>query len=580
MRKTTRFIIPALLVLLGAGTAVPLGAQTLPEAGFITLGETDFYFHSGSWSNRIALRSSPARIWYVYQPADEDPLEKPLFVFYNGGPGGATSSGLLSANTGRLAVWRDGESGASAIIPNAASWTRAGNLLHVDARTTGFSYSLMDDPGDDEARRCEFDAQNYNSFIDGADFVRLILRFLEAHPAIRSNRVVLVPESYGGTRTIVMLHLLLYYENYADGREIFQAPGLVDEIRNHYAAVFPDYLGQTVPPGVVAGQFGHQILIQTSITWPNQQSVEVEMLEAPGSILDWLAAETGVPYVRYRDQPDADPNPTWDLIMNNIYEYLYLIDRDPYICSKPDGFFNGHRAAAQNFLTRPDTLSLMIGMNAALIADMYASARSGAYKTKLARAFSDDLDFSAFIGPPPRPDADPAASMPADEDDMAAVFGPLRPWDNFFLDLNYEVTNVFAWNRVTFQGYSDVAFRTSNLFGRLFLEEAAWVETFATNAAFDIVVFTPALPEALGRHTDILSRSEFVAAGPIGAERPGQIVLTYRPGSVPGSSVVSRTIRFPRYTQSGHAVTMIEPGEMLEDVIAWLWSTGLPVEER
>jgi hypothetical protein len=623
MKKARPHLMIMVLVLLGLGMAGPAWPQAGPEAGFITLEENTGYFHLNSYFNRVALRSSPARIWYVYQPADKDPESRPLFVFFNGGPGGATSSGLLAANTGRNAVFRDENTGESTIISNSASWTGVGNLIYIDARTTGFSYSLMDDPGNDLRRQGEFDAQNYEAYADGADFVRFLLRFLAIHPSIRANRVVLVPESYGGIRTIVMLHLLLYYENYANGQTIYQNPGLVEEIRAHYDTVFPGYAGQTVPPDVVAGQFGHQILIQTALAWPYQQLFQAEMLEAPGSLLDILAAETGVPYIRYRDIPEANPDPTPNQILNHIYDYLDQIERDPYICSKTSGYLNGHRRAAAGFLTRLDSLDTMTGVNAADIGELYASARTQAYKTKTPRSpgssaltspqksllcvanpivdgipalyrlppprdptpdrnirrSQSGLDLSALVGPPPRPEEILATFAPAGEDDLAAVFGSLQPWDRFFLDLNYDVTDAFSWNRLTLREY-DVSFQSSQLFGRMFLENAAWVETFATNAHYDVVVYTPSLPHALGMHTSIVSGSVHDTAGPPGAPRPGRILLTYKPSSVPGSSVTTRTIRFPFYSMSGHAVTMTEPIEMLEDVIAWLETTGVPVRGR
>lgn len=624
MKKNHAYLLIVILVLFATGSVAPLWAQAQPEAGFITLEETTFYFHLNSYFNRIALRSSPARVWYVYQPADEAPEMKPLFVFFNGGPGGATSSGLLAAFTGRNAVYRDETTGDAAIIPNPASWTRLGNLLHVDARTTGFSYSLMDDPGDDLRRRGEFDAQNYNSFTDGADFVRLLLRFLAAHPSIRGNRVVLVPESYGGIRTTVMLHLLLYYENYANGRAVFQDPGLVEEIQTHYDAVFPGYAGQTVPPAVAAGQFGHQVLIQTALTWPYQRLVQVEMLEAPGSVLDALAAETGIPYIRYSDLPGANPNPTPNQIMDHIYDYIYQIERDPYICSKPAGYFGAHRRAAVEFLTQLETLNVMIGVNAADIGELYASARALAYKTKmvessessalhsfqkaplretnrspgralhLAKSLSNresipegyarlspaSLDLSALVGPAPGQRELVASFETAGEDDLAAIFGSLEPWDRFFTDTNYDVTDSFAYNRATLREYDFVRYQLSYLYGQMFLENTAWVETFATNAHYDIVVFTSALPDALALHSSILSGSFHDTSGPPGTSRPGQILLTYRPSSVPGSSVTNRTIRFPPYSISGHAVTMTEPLEMLDDVTDWLESTGIPIRGR
>jgi hypothetical protein len=623
MRKTARPLVLFILTILLPGATGSAWGQAQPEAGFITLEENTFYFHLNSYFNRVALRSSPARIWYVYQPADEDPTSKPLFVFFNGGPGGATSSGLLTANTGRNAVMYDQNTGEAAIIPNPASWTRIGNLLHIDARTVGFSYSLMDDPASDLRRQGEFDAQNYNSFTDGADFVRVLLRFLAGHPAIRANRVVLVPESYGGIRTIVMLHLLLYYENYANGRAVYQDPGLVEEIRTHYDAVFSGYRGQTVPPAVVAGQFGHQILIQTAITWEYQRLVQVEMLEAPGSLLDEIAAETGVPYIRYRDQTGANQNPTPNEIRNYIIDWIQAVGRDAYHSGKPDGFFRGHFTASAGFLTQLETLNRIVGINAAEIGELYASARTRAYKTKTvenpasaapaflqngslreakqtggkvrslirfpsrhetlpdrnARCSPADLDLSALVGPPPAQKELIAALAPAAENDLAAIFGNLQPWDRFFIDLNYEVTDAFAWNRVTLREYN-IRYQYTLLYGQMFLETTAWVETFATNAYYDIVVYTPSLPGALGLHTSILSGSVHDTTGPAGAPRPGQILLTYKPSSVPGSSVTARTIRFPSYSISGHAVTMTEPMEMLEDVIAWLAGTGIPSAGR
>jgi len=294
MREHARLTALAVLIAILAGGAVPLLAQLQAEAGFIPVEGSVSYFQFGSYFNRVTLRTSPARIWYTFQPADEGAETKPLFVFFNGGPGGATSSGLFAANTARMTVVRDEVTGEAAIVTNPASWTRAGNLLHIDARTAGFSYSLMTGPGDEVRRGREFDAQNYNPFVDGADFVRLLLRFLADHPSIRANRVVLVPESYGGTRTTVMLNLLLYYGRYAGGGSVFQDPALVAAIQAHYDAVFPGYAGAAVPPAVIAGQWGHQVLIQTTMSWHYQRVVMARMLEEPGSPLYQVAAETGV----------------------------------------------------------------------------------------------------------------------------------------------------------------------------------------------------------------------------------------------------------------------------------------------
>jgi hypothetical protein len=573
MKKIISTFILGLWIAFGAGAGNSLIAQTQPEAGFCFLEENDFYFHTNSYFNRLALRSSQTRIWRVYQPADNDPASKPLFVFYNGGPGGATSAGLFSANTGRNAVSVDPKTGEGSIISNPHSWTRIGNLLHIDSRTAGFSYSLMDNPQDDALRHAEWDAQNYNAFIDGADFVRTLLRFLADHPALQQNPVVLVVESYGGIRSLVMLHLLLYYQDYGNGKSIYQDAALVQEIQNHYNTVFPEYAGQTVPPSVIAQQFSHQVLIQPAITRYYQRLVAVEMLEAPGSILDELAEETGVPYVRYEDQPWAIANPSPFNIMNNIYDYIDQIGRDPYFYSKPAGFFNGFFDAAADLLTHYDKLSQMTGVDAAGISELYASARQQAYKIKFLEDYASLLSYSALLGPAPKASDIQSFLFPCAEEDMTSVFGALQPWDRYFLDLNYDVSTAFALNRTVMESY-DIHFRYSERFGEMFLDNVAFVETFITNAAYDIVVYCPSLPDALTYHTSKLNSSTLDAVGPPQAERPGQILLDYKPGSVPGSNVTTRIIRFPRYSKSGHAVPMTEPGEMLDDVRAWIEKTG------
>jgi hypothetical protein len=573
MKKAIPILIIGFWVSLGAGAGNSLLAQIQPEAGFCFLEEVDYYFHTNSYFNRLSLRSSQARIWRVFQPADTDPASKPLFVFYNGGPGGATSAGLFSANTGRSAVSVDPQTGKGSIIFNPHSWTRIGNLLHVDARTAGFSYSLMDNPEDDSLRHAEWDAQNYNAFIDGADFVRVLLRFLIDHPDIQNNPVVFVVESYGGIRAIVMLHLLLFYQDYANGNAIYQDPALVREIQDHYDSIFPEFAGQTVPPSVIARQFSHQVLIQPAITRYFQRLVAVELLEAQGSILDQLAEETGIPYIRYKDQPWARVNPSPFNIMDNIYDYIEQIGRDPYIYSKPADFFSGFFDAAGELLTHSEKLSQMTGVDATGISELYASARQQAYKIKFLQDYASLMSYSALLGPAPDLNDIQSFLFPCTEDEMASVFGTLQPWDRYFLDSNYNVSTAFALNRSVMEGY-DIHFRYSKRFGDMFLEDVAFVETFITNAAYDIVVYCPSLPDALSYHTSKLNRSTFDAGGPPQAERPGQIHLEYISGSVPGSDVTTRTIRFPRYTNSGHAVPMTEPGEMLTDVINWLETTG------
>ncbi len=568
-----------LIFVICVGFTNPIWSQLQQEAGFYTLEEFNTYFHTGSYFNRTALRSSKARMWYVFQPAENNPESKPLFVFFNGGPGGATSSGLMSAYTGKKAVLLDRTTGTSTVVDNPHSWTQIGNLLHIDARTTGFSYSLMDNPSHYALRKAEFNAQNYNYFIDGADFIRVILRFLSDHPQLQRNRVVIVGESYGGIRATAMLHLLHYYENYENGQAVYQDPALVQEIRNHYNIVFPGFQGQPVPRDVIAQQFGHQVLIQAAVSRYYQRLKAAETLEAPGSLLDQLAIVTGVPYIRWRDVPGNTGSPTPNQIMNNVYAYLESINRDPYIYCMPDGFLWGFFTAAADLLLKYDSLNLMIGMDSANIPELYASARQQAYKIILNPNSAEQINFSTQLDSLEKKHLLNSIHFPANEDDLTSIFGILQPWDRYFIDLNDDANMAFTLNSTTFYGY-ELRYSIFPLFGQMFLENVAQVDTFFTNADFDIVVFSPSLPAALALHADILNSSIHDPSGPPGAARPGQILLNYKVSSVPGTAVTSRTIRFPRYTQSGHAVTLTEPQEILDDVRIWLGQTGVTLPRQ
>ena len=200
-----------------------------------------------------------ARLFYSFHPAEEAPEKAPLLVFFNGGPGSATSAGLLAFGTGPFTLSTTMKPG-DAPVENPHRMSRFAHLLYLDARHTGFSYGLSA-PGEP----CVGDS---NVGVDAADFVFALLGFLDARPALRGARVVLVGESYGGARAPAMLHLLQRYGEAAppgsplDPKAI---PGLVDRIQAHLDATSPERAGHVFTPDEVAEQFGWQVLIQPNI---------------------------------------------------------------------------------------------------------------------------------------------------------------------------------------------------------------------------------------------------------------------------------------------------------------------------
>ena len=532
------------------------------EAGFVSIEPVTFHFQYGSYFNRLSLTSSQARIWYSFQAADLDGPRTPIFIFFNGGPGSATSSGLMSMYTGRYTLDNGSDQGGSVFIPNPVSWTSLGHLLYIDAREAGFSYNLMNQPENEGERFQEFNAQNFNSLFDAADYIRLLVRFLRNHPILRGRPVVIVGESYGGTRATAMLHLLLNYIDYADGTEAYQDPALVQEIQDHLEAVFPDYAGQAVPAEVIARQFGHQVLIQPTVSFGYQLEIQDEMLRRAGSPLYKIGEEVGIPY-----DPQTYPD---------VYDYLRVANRDAYIYIKPAGWLNGFFSRAGLLLRTVQNLSQVTGMDVTSIGELYASARRNAYRFITASSNSgpgpgsSDRVIQELFEIPARMEQKNVLAEPGD---MSQVFGALQPWDQYFLTSNGPANWAFhVFNIAKVRGY-DVHFY-DHRYGRMFLKNLAHVQTFITNAPLDLVVYAAAVAPSLARHTDLVSWVEHMTAGP--EARPGHIVVRYASGAFPEiPGLNSRTIRFPVYAQSAHAVSLTQPLDLYQDVSSWLKEHGI-----
>jgi hypothetical protein len=444
-----------------------------------------------------------------------------------------------------------------------------GNLLYIDARQTGFSYNQMMFSNDYNARFREFNSQNFNCFFDATDFIRVVLRFLGDHPQIQDNPVIIVGESYGGTRTLTMLHILLNYDDYGNGLEMFQDPALCQEIQAHYDVVFPQYQGQVVPPDVIIGQFGHQILIQPTCSFGYHQEIADEYFNSPGSVIYQIGEEVGIPY-----DPDFYEDP-YDFVQG-------VAGRDLYMYAKPSGWTGGFFGNAARLLQFVQNLSLVTGVDVTAIPELYAAERANAY-----RVFDTNADFSLM----PDDDVDPvtkslflasgrleANSAQQQSGDLTSVFGTLRPWDRYFLRTNYHANWAFhVLNVAKLLGYEVHYYE--NRFGRMFLKNVTHVETFITNAPHDLVVYTPALPQSLARHEDILESVQHVRHSSDGEDRPGKIILNYTSSAFPDlQGIGTRSIRFPIYRDSCHAVSLTQPEDFFADVSSWLKAKGIDIE--
>jgi hypothetical protein len=374
---------------------------------------------------------SVGRLFYSFHSAKE-PDDAPLLVFLNGGPGVPTSSILMAFGTGPYTL---DPSVAGPPRENWSSYTAFANLLYIDTRQAGFSYDV-----DLREQACQLDGGPLYS-VDAAELIFALLDFLDDHERLRDNPIVLIGESYGGTRVALMLYLLQHYAVPADPQlaglgdaDIF-APGLRERIGSHFEQAFAS---PPVTPDEVAKQFGWQVLIQPALG------------SAQFDIQDQLI----------RQDPDLR-NVDWS-----------LMDYDDARVSRTEAAASFYRV--DRTMRDPAALGLLLGVELTQIAGLPSTQRTGAFRR---------LDFEIVLSEGRSYDV---GKVPEYETELRAELGELGPQDAYYLPYGAPC-DPFGADENTFQAFENVLARTS---------------TFMTNARWDSVVYAKAVPVALGLEID------------------------------------------------------------------------------
>lgn len=478
----------------GDGAPPADGGGRGAELGFL-LVDADSYELSGT-----PLASSPTRLFYNFHPAERDAHEAPLLVVTAGGPGSAVS--LLTAwNTAPTTVSL--EAGGQ-LVSNPNALTRFANVLYVDARNAGFSYSWLPDPSDPDARALAFSLANYNVYRDAADVLTVLLAFFERHPALAANPTFLVGESYGALRNTVMLNLLLFGPTGVGAVAHFASPALLDRISEHLRA----WVGDPRPsPERIAALFPGQILLEPALAGSLQMEISGALFEEPGSVVDRIASEHGVEYVRCADRP-----PPCDAYVN-ARELLVSLDRSPYDLRRPADFLEAGLERTMETLSRLDALAQVLGVPRGSLQAALATREAGAYRF-----------------------ADPGQALSTPEGDLGASIGPLPVWDAYLMAVNLDVTRAFASSAVA----DHAAAVTTTSLGELFLQNLRQVRTFVSRGAYDLVAYGPAVAPTLRA----LPGVEDV----VPAYDDGELEVRFDDGLV-------RTLSSPEYASS-HFVTL------------------------
>lgn len=496
----------------------------LDEAGFIDLEPVEIGF---SIADLPTSATTPrARVFYSFQPAEEAATQKPIFVFFNGGPGFATSLGLLGFNTAKRTL-DPAFATNHGVGESPRPWTKLGNLLYLDAREAGFSYQVGAEGDHPEERAEGFTGVTFNPFTDGADMLRALLRFLAAHPALRDRPVILVGESYGGTRSSVMLNLVHHPERYEAGVAIFRDPALSAEVRAHFAATRP---GEEMTPELAAAQFGRQILIEPALAGKLQLDAARAAFGRPGSPMAAIAAEHGVSCdLCAPDDPSCNVVSAGQLCV----EALTAAGYDTGDLQQTSAEGEAQLAAAQATLQSTEGLGALLGVDPREIEGLDAASRVGAYRT-------------------------PDASVEPEAEPIAADLGALPAWDRYFVGLSVPVV---VTSSSTMIGW------TAPLWGSVFVDNLKRTQTFITSARYDAIIHTDSLPDAL-RQVPGVSEASLDRSPKPGVARPGLMTIVYT--SPLGGAPQTFEVRVPHYAESGHAVAMRQPVELFDDVAAWL----------
>lgn len=474
------------------------------RAGFIDVEGTDYVWQSNTYN------SSSARLFYALTPADDLPADAPVFVFFNGGPGSATSSCLLSYGTGPYSL--PGDLSAPELAPNPWSWTQMGNLLYFDTRQAGFSYSTLPDPSDPTARALEWTQRNFNAYIDAADAVRLVLRVLSQQPALRDNPIVIVGESYGGTRATLMLRYLLGPELLRTSA-LYRDVALADEITAFFDANLDDE--NEAVTDRAKRQLAAQILIQPFVS--GSQFADQDRIRClPDTPAQQVASEVGATCTGieiFRDAYKIDEQATWSASVDTL---------------------------AQRMLTHPTQLAQLLGVPLESINGLKAADRPQGYRDSSAGRFADPQpEFIAELGELQAWDA------------YHRTTTPRGPWpDTLYTDPN--PCALFSW----------VAQQVDT-----FITNAKW-----DNVVLSPVLPTTLYKCAQLLTRPYVDGVEFASGEALELGETGQMVIHFNEGAPEGAS--DATIEVRGY-DSGHMVTVTHAEALFHDVRAFLVERGV-----
>jgi carboxypeptidase C (cathepsin A) len=138
-------------------------------------------------SGYIDLEGTNKHLFYWFFESRRKPLEDPLILWLNGGPGCSSLIAVLREN-GPCSINAEGDA-----VVNPLSWTNVANMLWVDQPVgVGFSYQ------DDDPTGSDGDTKKWDEEEVARDMLLFLQQWMRDNPKYRALNFYLMGESYAG----------------------------------------------------------------------------------------------------------------------------------------------------------------------------------------------------------------------------------------------------------------------------------------------------------------------------------------------------------------------------------------------
>ncbi|KAK6915769.1 Peptidase S10, serine carboxypeptidase [Dillenia turbinata] len=163
--------------------------EAAPQSALVTqLPGFDGTFPSKHYAGYVTLDGNPPKNYFYYFVVSENkPLQDPVVLWLNGGPGCSSFDGFVFEHGPFNFQPAETPGSLPTLHLNPYSWSKVSNIIYLDSPAgVGFSYSPNTSlyvTGDTET------AQNTHSFL---------LKWFELYPEYQANRFFIAGESYAG----------------------------------------------------------------------------------------------------------------------------------------------------------------------------------------------------------------------------------------------------------------------------------------------------------------------------------------------------------------------------------------------